>query len=158
MKDTLRTFNDCILNIELARIDKTAFLFPTQYLIGEDTRNVDLMYNIERLEGGEFVYYRCKQSPIAQPAMPDGKPELQKLDKLSIIDSLNDLGCINRGKYRLQILYNNRDDGGYKGPDIQAKSNWVEFYVDNQRLLIGAYYRFRAKEIRAGKQKNPIPK
>jgi hypothetical protein len=102
-RDTLRSYRDCSIIIKLARNDGKPFLFPKDWLIGDDTRNVDLVYNIEKFENNKFVSYRCKEW-ISIPPFPDGPPVLKRRRRLSIVDSLDDLACITRGKYRLQLF------------------------------------------------------
>jgi hypothetical protein len=145
-KDTLRSHKDCAISIHLSRSDKKSFSMPASFSIGDEAMNVDLMYQIERFVVDSFVDYRCKES-IAMPVFPEGAPDLKKWKSLHIIDSLKALGCIVRGRYRLRVLYNYRNiDGGLNGPIILSKSNWVEFFVESEKLLIGDRYRLIKKD------------
>ena len=136
LNDTIRRVEDCNLIIYLSRIDRKKFYFAKDFIVGDDSRNADLIYSIERYENDKFKEYRCKKSPISMPGLPDGPIRLRKTKLLKIHDRLEDLFCIERGKYRLQILYNNRNDGGYNGLVIQSKSNWVLFYVDSDIIYL----------------------
>lgn len=136
LKDTISSIGDCDLTIYLSRTDGKTFFFAKRYSIGDDSRNADLIYRIEKYENNKFEEYRCKKSPISMPGMPGGPIRLRKAKKLKIRDNLKDLFCIERGKYRLQILYNNRNDGGYNGLVIQAQSNWVLFYVNSDIIYL----------------------
>lgn len=135
--DTIHNQRDCVLKINLSRKDNKTFLFPKNHFIGEITDNVDLNYNIEKLVNGKYISYRCNQSPISIPGIPDKKIEYKKFKTLRIIDSLQGFECLERGKYRMQIQYNNRGEYGSEGVNIIAESNWVEFYVVPDKVSLG---------------------
>lgn len=143
-KDTINNQKDCAFRIILSRTDKKAFLFPKKYSIGEITDDVDLAYNIEKLVDGKYVSYRCNQSPISMPGLPNKKIQYKKFKTLKLIDSLQDFECLERGQYRIQIQYYNRGDFGREDFNIQAESNWVYFFVVPEKVSLG-YSRFIKK-------------
>lgn len=135
IKDTLRGVSDCILKIKISKANKKFFLFPRDYIVGDDRRNADIMIRLEKLENDKFTYYSCKESPIPLPTTPE-ELTLQKYRNLIIIDSLNDINCLTRGNYRIQVWFNNRGThGGIYGPSIESYSNWKEFYVDSNKII-----------------------
>jgi len=135
--DVVKSHNDCLLKINVYRNDYSKFVFPKKFTIGEMSDNVDLIYNIEKFDKGKYNSYRCSQSPLAMPGFPLYDIELKEYDSLTIIDSLDRFVCLEKGQYRIQILYNNRGTSGMELPLIQAKSNWITFKVEADKVLLG---------------------
>jgi hypothetical protein len=135
--DSINSQKDCVLKLVLTRKDKKEFHFPNQHTFGEATENADLVYKVEKLVNGRYEEYRCNESPIAIPTFESRKKEHRRFTTLQLIDSLANLDCIDRGEYRMQVLYNNRGTFGLDGPNITVASNWVKFVVNSPRLRLG---------------------
>jgi hypothetical protein len=156
MKDTIRTYADFIIKIELAKKNKDSFLFPKNYTFGEDFDDADLLFQIQRRgKKNNFVYYRCNDSPIPIPSMNDNpKFKFGVYKSLILFDSLDVLQCIGKGHYRIRVLYNIRVDGAIpEPPTVFSASNWYEFFVVPQEIILSSYLRMRLKEMEEVKQK-----
>jgi hypothetical protein len=159
-KDTIRNYQEATLEITLAKKDSGLFLFPSNFTIGEDDGLSDLMLVIQKLDkNNNYTYYRCKQGSFGVP--PHQRPPLVLTPYriITFIDSLDDLGCITRGHFRIQIVFNQRrQDGKLSESNILAASNWVHFYVDADEVVLSSYARMRLEEEKAKgrKLKNSI--
>lgn len=137
-----------MLNIEFSRKDKSNFLFPQKYTIGDDVHDTDLMIVLQRREKNrKYVTFYCNQSAPGAPAQ--GNPiTYEQHERLLIIDSLKGLFCIEKGNYRLKVGYNKRRaDGQIEAPNIILSSNWIKFSVTSDRIITNPYLLERLKEI-----------
>lgn len=138
--DTLRQLSDCVVRIELSNKGNKKFPFPKNYRVGDIVANADILLLVEKMASdGKYYLYACDASLRGVPN-PFNDVVPGRFRRITIIDSMNRLGCIERGKYRMQVCYNNRI-ADQNEQLIESRSEWVEFYVDAEKIRLSRYLR-----------------
>lgn len=133
--DTVSEGGEFYIKIFISREDNKYFKFPNEFRIGEMFSGADLILEIEKSNNGKFELYRCKQSPYALPLL-NSNFETKEYFSLELKDNLSALECIEKGEYRIRVLFNAaRVLKNIEEDVITVKSNWIKLVVPNKKFL-----------------------
>jgi hypothetical protein len=144
--EIVRSYKDCILEITLSNKYNQEFIFPENYRVGEEDARSDLTIIIEKLNKNKYSYYRCNKSPFKIPMLNADSVRFTRQRIVKIIDSLEDLVCIERGHFRMRLEYRTFDEDHFLKTRVITRSNWVKFYVDETHIILSPYARMRLQE------------
>lgn len=141
--DTIRTYAECVININISRKDKSEFKFPKSFSVGNMYSEEPLMIDIQKLsESNKFRRFDCNEFTQGVPVVLMNQPySIQK--EIDITDSLGNLDCIKRGYYRLSILYHDQVAISFDGDSYSVRSNWIYFYVESDKIYLGRIRKIR---------------
>ena len=148
LKDSVTTHIDCMLKVEVSRKDGTPFIFPSNLMIQRDIPGIfDLIIILEKKIEGQYKPYECKWLSAHNLGLDADPIKYEKYTRLTFTDSLNRLGCVDSGQFRVKLDYNIRPaDGSYAEPTIALSSNWAYFFVKSDMIYLNARWREMMKE------------